>query len=323
MERLPLIGNENEWKQLLSLPVSLLLVSVLGSLGMAAGSLILLGPEDRISVARGSWLALLGLVFFVSLYDLLNYVALRTRAGNIFRKKYELTLFEVLDISNKTVSAVQAVLSCLTGSVVCIWSCTRNFLRSSHFMSEAYAWFGAAYFFYDIWSMYQVHTSSFSSSHSIQTRRMSKVKDYIVKQPMILLHHIFIGSFGFLVIVYLRGGLGDCVFGFVYLMELSTPFVSFRGILSRLKMKASTLYFVNGLVMLVTFFFCRVMMFPYVCYLYSQVVGLPFFEAVWLLPSSCKIGIGVLMLPQIYWFLLMLNGAFKVFAHFSSKQEHF
>jgi len=34
---------------------------------------------------------------------------------------------------------------------------------------------------------------------------------------------------------YLRGGLGDCVFGFVYLMELSTPFVSFRGILSRLK----------------------------------------------------------------------------------------
>jgi TLC domain. len=34
---------------------------------------------------------------------------------------------------------------------------------------------------------------------------------------------------------YLRGGLGDCVFGFVYLMEFSTIFLSIRGILSRLK----------------------------------------------------------------------------------------
>jgi hypothetical protein len=41
---------------------------------------------------------------------------------------------------------------------------------------------------------------------------------------------------------YLRGGLGDCVFGFVYLMELSTPFVSFRGILSKLKV---SLHFID------------------------------------------------------------------------------
>lgn len=51
---------------------------------------------------------------------------------------------------------MQAALCCLTGVIVCAWSCTRDFVRSSHFMSEAYAWFGAAYFFYDIWSMYKV-----------------------------------------------------------------------------------------------------------------------------------------------------------------------
>nr|CAD7262542.1 unnamed protein product [Timema shepardi] len=263
-----IVSPRDKWKQSLLLPASFLLVSVLGSIGMAAGSVVILAPEDRISIARGAWLSLLGLVFFVSLFDLLNYVALRTHIGHMFRKKYELTLVEVLDISNKTVSAVQALLSCVTGSVVCIWSCTRNFLRSSHFMSEAYAWFGAAYFFYDIWSMYRVHTSS-SSVHS---KRIARVKDYLLKQPMIVLHHLLIGSFGFLVIVcqsgqawhvipndvmspmpkiprylrrmlwmsrecsmYLRGSLGDCVFGFVYLMELSTPFVSFRGILSKLK----------------------------------------------------------------------------------------
>nr|CAD7201181.1 unnamed protein product [Timema douglasi] len=102
MERLPYIQNEQqEWKQSLLLPASFLLVSVLGSLGMAAGSVVILAPEDRISIARGAWLSLLGLVFFVSLFDLLNYVALRTHIGHMFRKKYELTLVEVLDISNK------------------------------------------------------------------------------------------------------------------------------------------------------------------------------------------------------------------------------
>ena len=82
-------------------PASLLLVSVLGSLTMAAGSVLLLGPEDRISLTRGAWLSLLGLIFFVSLFDLLNHVALKTSVGHMFRKKYELTLAEVLDISNK------------------------------------------------------------------------------------------------------------------------------------------------------------------------------------------------------------------------------
>lgn len=104
---------------------------------------------------------------------------------------------------------------------------------------------------------------------------------------------------------YLRGGLGDCVFGFVYLMEFSTIFLSFRGILSRLKvslchfhwlqylgcslgrvfhvvsvlqMKSSQFYIINGLVMLVTFFFCRVVMFPAVFYWYSRIVGMSFWE---------------------------------------------
>lgn len=312
MGRLPYLRKDRERRSFMVPPASLLLMSVLGSIGMATGSVLLLVPEDRISLARGVWLCLLGLVFFVSLFDLLNHFALRTPVGHMFQKKYELTLAEVLDISNKTVSAVQALLSCVTGCVVCTWSCTRNFLRSSHFLSEAYAWFGAAYFFYDIWSMYRVHSGHDVNNHGC---RLAQFKSYLIKQPVIVLHHLFIGSFGFLVIVYLRGSLGDCVFGFVYLMELSTPFVSFRGILSMLKMKSSQLYVINGLVMLVTFFFCRVVMFPYVFYLYSRIAGLSYWEAVWSVPVGCKIGVSVLFLPQLYWFSLMSCGAVRMFFH--------
>lgn len=325
MQRLCYAGRYPEQQNNLKTPpASLLLVSVLGSFVLAAGSVILLAPEDRISVARGAWLSGLGLIFFVSLFDLLNHVALQTNMGHVFRKKYELTLYEVLDISNKTVSAVQAVLSCVTGSIVCMWSCTRDFLRSSHFMSEAYAWFGASYFFYDIWSMYKVHTSGKSDVERQQHggHCLARWGDYICKQPMIVLHHLFIGSFGFLVIVHLRGDLGDCIFGVVYLMELSTPFVSFRGILSKLKMKSSQLYVVNGLVMLVTFFLCRVITLPYVCYKYSDYVGLSFWEAFMSLPTGCKVSIAILMFPQIYWFILMVKGAFSVFFPSQVKRYH-
>ena len=91
---------------------------------------------------------------------------------------------------------------------MCAWSCTRNFLRSSHFMSEAYAWFGAAYFFYDIWSMYKVYVYTAvngaingKANGETQKGRIPKVLEYLIGQPLIILHHLFIGSFGFLLIV--------------------------------------------------------------------------------------------------------------------------
>ncbi|KAI5633513.1 TLC domain-containing protein [Phthorimaea operculella] len=257
------------------------------------------------------------MVYFTSLFELLNILALSTPLGARLRHKYRLSHGDVLDITNKLVSAVQALFCCITGAIVCLYSCTRDFIKSSHFMSEAYAWFGAAYFFYDIWSMYMVHIQMTSSTDSFKSkiqRKLSKNGDaalsggdnapvkkpsflaYCTHEPVILFHHLFIGGFGFLVITYLRGGLGDCVFGYVYLMEVSTPFVSFRSILSRLKLKASRAYLVNGVLMLLTFFFCRVLSLPYVMLLYARVLGLPYFEA-----SRAYLVNGVLMLLTFFF----------------------
>lgn len=111
----------------------------------------------------------------------------------------------------------------------------------------------------------------------------------------------------------MRGSFGDCVYGFVYLMEFSTPFVSVRGILSTLQLKDTRAYIVNGLLMLVTFAVCRVIMWPALYYWYGRMVGLNMFQAVWSLPLTCKIGTAILFLPQVYWFYLMLRGAMTVF----------
>jgi hypothetical protein len=74
------------------------------------------------------------------------------------------------------------------------------------------------------------------------------------------------------------------------------------------QMKSSQLYVINGLVMLVTFFFCRVVMFPYVFYLYSQLVGLSYWEV----RLSLLLGILILFLHDITVHI------FDAFHHFES-----
>lgn len=338
----------------------------IGSVGIAWGSLMALAsPYERLSVQRGIFLTSLGFVHFISLTDFFNKYLMETNSGKRFRQKYRLMVSDAMDITNKMVSSIQAAFSFIAGFMVCNSSCRRSFMTASHFMSEAYAWFGTAYFIYDIWSMYKVHVQKLSDklkvvqkdptacnasdgtkkirktngahdthcSHekkpdSKKTERDSNYKydeevmtkehrisfyTYCITHPLIIFHHLFIGSVGFLVIVYLRGNFGDCVYGFIYMMEFSTPFVSFRSILSTLGMKDTRMYIVNGLTMLVTFFICRIVMWPYVFYWYSEICNKPVIQALLSLPRGCKMGIMVLLLPQVYWFFLMVKGALKVF----------
>ncbi|XP_050499460.1 TLC domain-containing protein 3A [Diabrotica virgifera virgifera] len=276
--------------------------------------------EEHVSINRGFVIFFSGLVFFPSLYLALVNTILYTNSGRRIIKTYKLNYSDVYDISNKHVSAVQALFCCITGITAICYSCNRNVLRTSHYISEAYAWFGAAYFFYDIWSMYKVYSAKLSSDHmngDVKEKKkmflnVSKWIRYLKNNFVIVGHHIFIGCFGFLVITYLRGGLGDCFFGFVYLMEASTPFVSLRGVLSKIGMKNSPMYVINGLVMLAVFFICRIAMFPYVIYMYAESIKVDFMSAVYTLPRGCIISIMVLLLPQLYWFYLMVTGATKV-----------
>lgn len=80
-------------------------------------------------------------------------------------------------------------------------------LKTSHYISEAYAWFGAAYFLYDIWSMYVVHVAEEAQTIQqngdvvrIMHKDTGKFFDYLIKNPIIVVHHVFIGGFGFLFI---------------------------------------------------------------------------------------------------------------------------
>lgn len=131
-------------------------------------------------------------------------------------------------------SAIQATLSCTAGFMVCNSSCRRSFLTASHFMSDTYAWFGCAYFVYDMWSMFEVHLqrvsdkvqllqtqksftnnpklliekASCESEHTEALHRLRKVSCkspgfiwFCLANPVMTIHHVFLQSFGLFVIV--------------------------------------------------------------------------------------------------------------------------
>lgn len=81
-------------------------------------------------------------------------------------------------------------------------------------------------------------------------------------------------------------------------MEASTPFVSLRGVLSKMGLKDTRLYIINGLIMLVVFFLCRVIMFPYVIYLYARSVGLDYFS----------VSLQNVLVVVIYFFYFLIAG---------------
>lgn len=193
---------------------------------------------------------------------------------------YAINLFETLqsynrEIFSRIVSAIQASLSCIAGFMVCSSSCKKSFLTASHYMSDAYAWFGCAYFLYDMWSMYAVYVQKIADKlkiikddainenvpimlngnsdeagmydklnisngddgyhsngsvtgqsveqqakheeHMYVVRRLQKVPIetpsfiyYCLTNPVMTIHHVFLGSFGlFVIVVCARGYLGD------------------------------------------------------------------------------------------------------------------
>ncbi|XP_016951837.1 ceramide synthase [Drosophila biarmipes] len=334
----------------------------IGSMGLACGSLWQIpNTSDRISLQRGLVLTSLGFIYFVSLTDFCNKYLLETSRGQRFRRKYRLMMSDVLEITNKIVSAIQAFFSFLVGLIVCKSTCTKSFVYASHFLMEAYGWFGTAYFMYDIWSMYKVHTQKIADKlHLLRITKGQAVSNghangksngnsgggnnngstpgtpheicdydgacvqipkdgrwdflkYVLTHPVMMIHHVFIGTFGLLVVTYIRGG-GHCIYSYMFMMEFSTPFVSLRSILSTMRLKDSRVYIANGLLMLATFFVCRVCMWPYVMWRYSLAIeAASMWAAMCGLPRGCLVSIAILFLPQLYWFYLMVLGALKVF----------
>jgi len=250
-----------------------------------------------------------GLIFFPLIFLLVQSFLRFSKLGQGISRKYGLSLAAILDIANKITSTSFATLACSAGLYVLIFSQKPWSLEERFFILDNYLIFGVSYFFYDIASMYLVFLAEKESEVSVS---WSSVVEFLVCRPLILLHHLLVPLLGFPALMLARGGRGDCLLGAAFLIEASTPFVSARVVLVHLNMKEHRIYFLNGLLMMLSFFFCRVLLFPFIYYQYSCITGTPVISIFSTTPLWVHILVLGLWAPQLIWFRKIIVGSLKI-----------
>ncbi|XP_005109713.1 TLC domain-containing protein 3A [Aplysia californica] len=230
----------------------------------------------------------------------------------------QLTEANIYVIACRFVSGAQAVLASCVGAIIAA-SCN-DIMKDMHWLTNAYVWFGAPYFVYDMWAMYAYYTRSHEqlfAGKSVQ----DKVVTFVRHNKTMVCHHILLPSILLPLILVLRENRGDFFFGVFYMIELVVPFISAREILIQMGLKSSRSYFVTSLLMVVFFFFCRLAVFPYLYFRYSLYADIPFLRVPYHIPIKCNVSCFLILAPQVYWFALMLRGLYRVFAKLSKKES--
>ncbi|KAK5617043.1 hypothetical protein CRENBAI_016527 [Crenichthys baileyi] len=221
---------------------------------------------------------------------------------------------DVVSVSERLVSAVHASLATAAGVMV-VSSC-RDVMTDSHWLVNSFVLFGAPYMVFDIYAMYLSHYhtertrggSRAPSGHSLHT-----VRAFLRRGWMLVLHHVALLLVFMPITLCFRRGLGDFFIGCLFTTELSTPFVSIGKILIQLRLDDSKLHRINGLIVLLTFFTCRILLFPFMYWMYGRQFGIPLHRVAFHLPLQCNVGNLVLLAPQVYWFILLLKKAQRLY----------
>jgi hypothetical protein len=131
----------------------------------------------------------------------------------------------------------------------------------------------------------------------------NNLKTFIENKGSIVIHHVALAVLGFPLIVFWRRGLGDFFVGCIFCAELSTVFLSLNMILKHLQMQESLWYVISGLLLMLTFFLCRILVFPFMYWRYGKYTGrLKMWEVPGQIPWFCSVGCGSILLLQLYWF---------------------
>lgn len=197
-------------------------------------------------------------------------------------------------------------------------------MTDSHWLVNGFVLFGAPYMACDIFAMYlshyhtqrvRGHAISYSC-HSLQT-----VKAFLTKDWMLVLHHLALLLIFMPITLFFRRGLGDFFIGCLFITEFSTPFISLGKILIQLGLDDTRLHRINGFVVLLSFFTCRILIFPFMYWMYGRQFGIPLHRVAFHLPLHCNVGNLVILAPQIYWFILLLKKANRLYRRQRGRED--
>ncbi|OCT95061.1 TLC domain-containing protein 3A isoform X2 [Xenopus laevis] len=246
-----------------------------------------------------------GSFFFPGLYLLCSQCARRTLP--------KWTEADCSLLSTRIVSSVQGFLAASSGIIV-ITSC-KDVKFDRHWLATAYNWFIIPYMLYDIYAMYLRHWYRCYDKQILNGKDhfATAMDSFLRKDFLMLVHHVVILTILVPIGLFLRSDIGDFFVGCLYVAEMSTPFVSLGKVLIQMNLQNSLLHKVNGALVLITFFLCRILLFPFMYYAYSKQYGIPLYKVPFSIPLHCNVANASIMAPQIYWFWLICKKALRLY----------
>ncbi|KAF7647775.1 hypothetical protein LDENG_00167080 [Lucifuga dentata] len=186
-------------------------------------------------------------------------------------------------------------------------------MTDSHWLVNGFVLFGAPYMATDIYAMYLSHYNNQKVKGHCEDNSLQTVKAFLKKEWMLVLHHLALLLIFLPITLFYRRGLGDFFIGCLFTTEFSTPFISIGKILIQLGLDDSMIHRINGIVTLLSFFMCRILVFPFMYWMYGRQYGIPLHRVAFHLPLQCNVGNLVILAPQIYWFILLLRKAHRLY----------
>ncbi|XP_043911360.1 TLC domain-containing protein 3A isoform X2 [Protopterus annectens] len=203
------------------------------------------------------------------------------------------------------------------------WSETDVIVISKrHWLVPAYLFLAIPYMVYDICVMYYYHCCKECQEQGtpkLKRHTFSMIWSFFKSERLMVLHHLIVAIIFFPTALFLRRGLGDFLVGCLLMMEMSTPFLSLGKILIQFHLQNTLLYKANGILLLLTFFFCRIAVFPYMYWAYGSQHSIPIYRVPFNIPVFCNLGNILLLLPQLHWFYLLCRKAKCLF--YKSRSE--
>ncbi|XP_035745401.1 TLC domain-containing protein 3A isoform X1 [Egretta garzetta] len=175
---------------------------------------------------------------------------------------------------------VQATMATVSGITV-VLNC-KNVVYDRHWLAVEYIWVLVPYMTYDIYVMYLCHWHKSRDKGVMEKKHsLASVRSFLLQERLMVTHHLFI-------------------------LIVLTP-------VTQLKMQDTLLHKVNGILILVTFFLCRILLFPFMYAAYARQVGIPIYMVPFRIPLHCNIANASLIAPQLYWFRLICRKAARLY----------
>ncbi|XP_076017473.1 ceramide synthase [Genypterus blacodes] len=222
---------------------------------------------------------------------------------------------DVVLVSERLVSFIHAVMA-TTAGVIIVSSCWGNVINDRNWLAPHFViWYGVPYMTYDIFAMYLSHYHRFQvkgheeyKQHSLRT-----INSFVRREFLLVLHHIALLTILLPVTLFFRDDQGDFFIGCLFLTEVSTPFVSLGKILIQLGLQDCWLHKANGGMVLLTFFMCRIALFPFMYWMFGCHYNIPFYSVPFHLSLSTNVGNFCILAPQVYWFILLCRKGYRLY----------